>query len=135
MSLLYLKINLLFFPEFPKILTHYSYFIPISSPIIPNYSCNIYISMTIKDHNTHGDLCLRTGCCQCNLLFKICMKYCYLHVHLHRNHHFNNLRDYFITFTHCNIQLFLHYACECPIIPELFSIKLQPIILKIMPAY
>ena len=59
-------------------------------------------------------------------------KYCYLHGHLHHHHHF---KQSFITFTHCNFQLFLYYARECPIIPELFSLKLQPIILKIMPAY
>ena len=59
LSLLCSKIYLLFFPEFPKILTHYSYFIPMSSPIIPNYSCNLYASMiimSIKDHNTHGNV-------------------------------------------------------------------------------
>ena len=33
---------------------------------------------------------------------------------------------------HYIYSLFLYYARECPIIPELF---LQPIILKIMPAY
>ena len=47
-------------------------------------------------------------------------------------HHFKQSLRLFI---HCNFQLFLYYARECPIIPELFSIKLQPIILKIMPAY
>jgi len=30
----------------------------------------------------------------------------------------NNLRDYLITFGHCDSQLFLYYACECPRIPE-----------------
>ena len=35
----------------------------------------------------------------------------------------------------CDFQIFLYYACECSIIPELFSLKLQPIILKIMLAY
>ena len=34
-----------------------------------------------------------------------------------------------------NFQLFLYYAYENPIIPELFSLKLQSIIPKIMPAY
>ena len=59
LSLLCSKIYLLFFPEsVPKIFTNYSYFIPISPPIIPNYSCNFYVSiiiMSIKDHNTHGN--------------------------------------------------------------------------------
>ena len=48
LSLLCSKIDLLFFPKFPKILTHYSYFIPISSPIIPTCSCNFYC---INDNN------------------------------------------------------------------------------------
>ena len=34
----------------------------------------------------------------------------------------NDLRDYFITFTHCNFQLFLYYARECSIIQELFIV-------------
>ena len=42
---------------------------------------------------------------------------------------------FFITSIHFNFQLFLYYARECSIIPELFSLKLQPIILKIMPTY
>ena len=33
-----------------------------------------------------------------------------------------SLRLFHYTFTHCNFQLFLYYACECPIIPELFSL-------------
>ena len=41
------KFYLLFLPELPKILTHYSYFIPTSSPIIPTYSCNFIVSVII----------------------------------------------------------------------------------------
>ena len=33
--------------ELPKILTHYSYFIPTSSPIIPTYSCKFIVSVII----------------------------------------------------------------------------------------
>ena len=35
LSLLCFQFYLLFFPEFPIIFTHYSYFIPMPSPIIP----------------------------------------------------------------------------------------------------
>ena len=35
LSLLCFQFYLLFLPEFPIIFTHYSYFIPMSSPIIP----------------------------------------------------------------------------------------------------
>ena len=49
------KIYLLFLPELPKFLTHYSYFIPTSSPIIPTYSCNIYCIDDNNVHNTHSD--------------------------------------------------------------------------------
>ena len=88
--------------------------------------------MSIKDHNTHrnGELDLVSTA--------FSSKYCCLQVWLAIFTIIiilNNLRDYFITFTHCNFQLFLYYACECPIIPELFSLKLQPIILKIMLSY
>ena len=50
-----LKIYLLFLPKLPKILTHYSYFIPTSSPIIPTYSCNFYCIGDNNVHNTHSD--------------------------------------------------------------------------------
>ena len=43
------------FPKIPKILNHYSYFIPISSPIIPTYSCNFYCINDNNVHNTHGN--------------------------------------------------------------------------------
>ena len=36
-------------------LTHYSYFIPTSSPIIPTYSCNIYCIDDNNVHNTRSD--------------------------------------------------------------------------------
>ena len=36
-------------------LTHYSYFIPTSSPIIPTYSCNFYCIGDNNVHNTHSD--------------------------------------------------------------------------------
>ena len=49
LSLICSKFYLLFLPEFPKILTHYSYFMPTSSPIIPTYSCNFYCT---SDNNT-----------------------------------------------------------------------------------
>ena len=88
--------------------------------------------MSIKEHNTHDNCYIReldvvsaalSSKSACNIAaFTIIVI-------------LNNFRDYFITFTHCNFQLFLYYACECPIIPELFSVKLQPIILKIMLAY
>ena len=67
------------------------------------------------------------------------MKYCYLHEHLHHHHHFKRSLRLFslhlpiVTSNHsCDFQLFLYYAREYS---ELFSLKLQPIILKIMPAY
>ena len=51
-----------------------------------------------------------------------------MHGHLHHHHHF------FITFIHY-YSCIMYYARECSLIPELFSLKLQPIILKIMPTY
>ena len=55
LSLICSKFYLLFLPELPKILTHYSYFIPTSSPIIPTYSCNFYCIDDNSVHNTHSD--------------------------------------------------------------------------------
>ena len=92
--------------------------------------------MSIKDHNTHGncyigELDVVSAAFSSKSAWNIAtFKYIFTIIII-----LNNLRDYFITITHCNFQLFLYYACECPIIPELFSLKLQPIILKIMPAY
>ena len=43
-----------FLPELPKILTHYSYFIP-TSPIIPTYSCNLHCIGDNNVHNTRSD--------------------------------------------------------------------------------
>ena len=50
-----LKILPIFLPELPKILTHYSYFMPTSSPIIPTYSCNFYCISDNNVFNTHSD--------------------------------------------------------------------------------
>ena len=137
LSLLCSKVYLLFFPEFPKILTHYSYFIPISSPIIPTYSCNfnfivpMIIIPTIHMVTYIRELDVVIADFSSESAWNIAaFKYIFTIIIF-----LNNLRDYFITFTHCNFQLFLYYARECPIIPELFALKLQPIILKIMPAY
>ena len=47
LSLICSKFYLLFLPELPKFLTHYSYFILTSSPIIPTYSCNFIVSVII----------------------------------------------------------------------------------------
>ena len=63
---------------------------------------------------------------------------CYLHEHFHHRHQFKQslILYYFVTSTHCNFQLFLYYACECSIIPpRIILLKLQFIILKILPAY
>ena len=88
--------------------------------------------MSIKEHNTHDTCYIRElDAVSAALSSKsVCNIAAFTIIII-----LNNLRDYFITFTHCNFQLFLYYACECPIIPELFSLKLQTIILKIMLAY
>ena len=79
LSLICSKFYLLFLPELSKILTHYSYFIPTSSPIIPT---NFYCIGDNNLYNTHNDHC------QCRLFFRIYMKYSsYLHGHLHHHHH------------------------------------------------
>ena len=54
LSLLCFQFYLLFLPEFPVIFTHYSYFIPIPSPIIPVsyvYSLNFYC---VSDNEVHS---------------------------------------------------------------------------------
>ena len=48
LSLLCFQFHLLFLPEFPIIFTHYSYFIPIPSPIIP---INFYY---VSDNEVHS---------------------------------------------------------------------------------
>ena len=120
------------FPNFPKFWSIILILFPYHLPIILNCSCDFHC---INDNNnvhkymyTCWLLYWKTGCFKCRLFFRI-----YVHeifqVHLHHHHHF---RDYFITFIHCNFQLCLYHAHESPLIPELFSLKLQPIIFKIM---
>ena len=128
LSLICSKFYPLFLPELLKILIHYSYFIPTSSPIIPTYSCNFYC---IVDNNVHAQYTVsiipvnRILPVQTFLLFfKIYIKYCYLHGHLHHHHHLNNL----ITFTHYNFQLAILVVISC----ECSELKLQLIVLKIM---
>ena len=53
LSLICSKFYLLFLPELPKNLTHYSYFMPTSSPMIPTYSCNFIVLVIIM--STHSD--------------------------------------------------------------------------------
>ena len=54
LSLICSNFYLLFLPELPKFLTHYSYFIP-TSPIIPACSCNFYCIGDNNVHNKHND--------------------------------------------------------------------------------
>ena len=64
-----------------------------------------------------------------------------MHGHLH--HHHYHFKQFLRLFHYIYVKLPIvtsnysctYYAHECPIIPELFSLKLQPIIPKIMPAY
>ena len=56
LSLICSKFYLLFLPELPKFLTHYSYFIPKSSPIIPTCSCNFIVSVNnVQNSYIHSD--------------------------------------------------------------------------------
>ena len=51
LSLICSKMYVLFLPEFNKIFTYYSFFIPIASPIIPLYSTvSIIISQCRSDY-------------------------------------------------------------------------------------
>ena len=111
---------LLFLPELP------TYFIPTSSHIILTYSCNVYCISDNNVHNTHSDY----------------YSYCnWFPVQIF----LQNLHEILLpscTSSPAIIIVTSNYFCycagECSIIPELFyiasSLKLQPIILKIMSA-
>jgi len=75
--------------------------------------------MSTKDHNTHGNCYIgeqdvvSAAFSSKSAWIIAAFKYTFTIIII-----LSNPSDYFITFTHCNFQLFLYYACKCPIIPE-----------------
>ena len=61
LSLICSKIYLLFLPELLKIFTHYSFYIPITPPIIPIVSMIISQCRSDYIYNLHSRLCLLTA--------------------------------------------------------------------------
>ena len=81
LSLLCSKVYLLFFPKFPKILTHYSYHHLLFLIILVDFIVSMIIMSKI--HMVTVTLENRMMSVQTFL-----QKYCSLQVHLHHNHHF-----------------------------------------------
>ena len=91
--------------------------------IIPTYSCNFCCIGDNNVHNTHSDY--YTGeedIASADFASESTRKIA-------------TIMDIFTIITIFEIIHYIYHARECSIIPELFSLKLQPIILKIMPAY
>ena len=82
---------------------HYSYFIPTSSPIIPTYSCNFIVSVIIMS-TIHTVAII--------LVNRILPVLTFFRIHINIATFMDiftiiiilKIKDYYITFTHCNFQ-------------------------------